>query len=258
MQKRRKLSAFIPVQDVEDIIGDCLESIQWVDEIFIVDAFSTDRTVEICSRYPNVKIVQHEYENSGAQRYWGMRQVAHEWVFIIDSDERCTPELRMEIQNILSQDEILYDGFNVPIRTLFFGKLLTHRTYLGSGGKRLVRREMYKNYVLKSIHAKLKIDRLTWIENYNAYLVHIPVRDFKTQWEKLVRYSTWYAQDMYDQGKRIHWYHFTVRPFFKFFQFYFVKRGFLDGIRGLILCILAGISIFMKYYKLWEMYHTEK
>lgn len=254
---KRKLSAFIPVQNVEDIIEDCLESIKWIDEIFIVDALSTDKTVEICSRYPNVRIVQHEYENSGAQRFWGMPQVAHEWVFIIDSDERCTPELRTEIENILSQDEIHFDGFNISIRTRFLGKLLTHQTYLGSGGKRLVRREMYKNYVLKNVHAKLKIPRLTWIENKNAYLIHVPIRNFQAQWEKLVRYSVWYAQDMFEQGKRVQWYHFTIRPFYKFFQFYVMKLGFLDGFRGLILCIIAGISIFMKYYKLWEMYHQE-
>ena len=253
MERKHKLSAFIPVQNVEGSIEDCLASITWVDEIFIVDGFSTDGTVDICRKYPKVKIVQHAYENSGTQRSWGMPQVAHEWVFIIDSDERCTLELRGEIEKILSQEDIPYDGFNVPIRTMFFGKLLRHRTYLGSGGKRLVRREMYKNYVLKRVHAKLKIPRLTWIDNKDAYLIHIPIRDFQTQWKKLIRYSTWYAEDMFDRGERVRWYHFTLRPFFKFFQFYVVKGGFRDGLRGLALCMIAGVSIFMKYYKLYEL-----
>ena len=258
MEHRRKLSAFIPVQNVEDIIEDCLESIKWVDEIFIVDAYSTDNTLNICRKYSNVKIVQHEYENSGAQRSWGMAQVAHEWVLIIDSDERCTVELRKEIERILMMDEIPFDGFNVYIRTQFFGKLLTHKTYLGWAGKRLVRRDMHQNYILKKVHSYMKIDKLAWIENKDAYLIHIPIRDFRIQWEKLIRYSRWHARDMYDSGKHVHWYHFTVRPFFKFFQFYFIRRGFMDGVRGLIMCAIAGISVFMKYYKLWELYHRDR
>jgi len=101
--RKNKISAFIPVQNVEDIIEDCLKSITWVDEIFIVDAFSNDRTVEFCRKFPNVKIVQHEYENSGAQRTWGMPNVSNEWVLIIDSDERCTPELKAEIEKKLKK-----------------------------------------------------------------------------------------------------------------------------------------------------------
>lgn len=254
MHRKHKLSAFIPVQNVEDIIEACLESIQWIDEIFIVDAFSTDKTLEICRKYPNVKIVQHEYENSGAQRVWGMPQVAHEWVLIIDSDERCTSELRKEIERILSMEEIPFDGYNVYIKTKFFGKLLYHDTYLGSGGKRLVRRALHKNYVLKRVHAKLKFDKMSRIHNKRAYLIHIPIRDFKANWEKMIRYAIWAAEDMYDQGKKVHWYHFSLRPFYKFFHYYIIRRGFLDGIRGLILCGLAGIWVFMKYYKLFEMY----
>lgn len=255
--RKHKVSAFIPVQNVEDIIEDCLKSITWVDEIFIVDSFSTDRTVEICKKFPKVKPVQHEYINSGEQRKWGMPQVAHEWVFIIDSDERCTPELRKEIEKILSMDDIPYDGYNVPIKTKFYGKLLYHDTFLGCGGKRLVRKKLHKNYVMKRVHAKLKIDRLTWIKNKKAYIIHIPIRDFKTQWQKMIRYATWAAEDMYETGKRVHWYHFSIRPLFKFLQFYIIRRGFIDGLRGLILCGLGGIAVFMKYYKLYEIRHNK-
>lgn len=253
MDKRRKLSAFVLVQNVEDIIEDCLESIRWVDEIFIVDAFSTDRTLEICRRYPNVRIVQHEYENSGAQRAWGMPQVAHEWVLIVDSDERCTPQLRQEVECILSLDEIPFDGYNVHIRTWFFGRLLRHSTYLGSGGKRLVRRELHKTYVLKRVHAKLKFDKLSLISNRKAYLVHVTIRDFGANWNKMIRYATWAAEDMWDEGKKVRWYHLSVRPLVKFLQYYTIRGGFLDGMRGLIVCVLGGIWVFMKYYKLFEM-----
>jgi len=249
--KRRKLSAFIPVQNVEDIIEECLESIKWVDEIFVVDAFSTDKTLEICHRYPNVKIVQHEYENSGAQRSWGMPQVSHDWIFIIDSDERCNEELREEIEKILEKEKIDVDGYWVSIKTKFLGKLQNHDRALGHSGMRLVRKKTYKNYVLKSVHSKLVVINAGRIKNKNAFLVHEPIYGFSSHFKKMVRYAEWSAQDMYENGIRAKCYHFVFRPLFKFIVHYFIKLGFLDGMRGLILCQITAIFVFMKYYKLY-------
>ena len=250
-RKRRKLSAFIPAQNVEDIIKECLESIKWVDEIFIVDAFSTDKTLEICHRYPNVKIVQHEYENSGAQRSWGMPQASHDWIFIIDSDERCNEELREEIEKILEKEKIDVDGYWVSIKTKFLGKLQNHDRALGHSGMRLVRKKTYKNYVLKSVHSKLVVINAGRIKNKNAFLVHEPIYGFSSHFKKIVRYAEWSAQDMYENGIRAKCYHFVFRPLFKFIVHYFIKLGFLDGMRGLILCQITAIFVFMKYYKLY-------
>jgi len=251
--RKHKISAFIPVQDVEEIIEDCLKSIGWVDEIFIVDAFSKDRTIEICRKFPKVKVVQHEYENSGAQRSWGMPQVANEWVLIIDSDERCTPELQSEIENILSMEEIPFDGYLVYLKTKFMGKIQHHDRYLGYQGMRLVRRESHKEYTLRSVHSTLDIKNQSRIRNKKAYIIHIPIRDFKKHWQKMIRYANWQAEDMFQKGKRANLLHFIFRPSYKFISHYFFKLGFLDGMRGLILCGIASISVFMKYYKLFEI-----
>ncbi len=258
MQRKHKISAFIPVQNVEDIIEKTLDTITWVDEIFIVDAFSTDKTVEICKRYPNVKIVRHEYENSGAQRYWGMPQVANEWVFIIDSDERCSPELKTEIEKILSQEKIEYDGFIVYVKTKFLGKLHNHEFNLGHYGMRLVRRETYKTYELLNVHSRLRIKNHSFIKNKKAYLEHEPIRDFKQHIYKMARYAEWSAKDMYNKGKRAKWYHFVFRPPYKFFHHYIILGGFLDGIGGLILSGIAGIGVFLKYYALFFMEKKDK
>lgn len=257
--RKHKISAFIPVQNVEEIIQSCLDSIQWVDEIFIVDSFSTDKTVEICKRDPKVKLVQHEYENSGAQRFWGMPQVKHEWVLIIDSDERCNPELQKEIESVLSMDEIPFDGYQVHIKTKFLGKVQNHDRYLGFRGMRLVRREHYVDYELNSVHSKLRIKNHSLIVNNKAFLIHEPIREFGSHINKMARYAQWAAKDMFDKGKRTNPVHLVFRPFYKFFNHYFFKLGFLDGIHGLILCSLAGMSIFLKYYALMHLqYNTSK
>ena len=182
-----------------------------------------------------------------------MPQVANEWVLIIDSDERCTPELQTEIEKILSMETITFDGYLVYLKTKFLGKIQHHDRYLGYQGMRLMRKESYKEYTLRSVHSTLDIKNQSRIQNKNAYIIHIPIRDFKKHWQKMIRYANWQAEDMFQKGKKVCWYHFSIRPLFKFLIHFFVKLGFLDGIRGLILCGLAGISVFMKYYKLFEL-----
>ena len=116
---------------------------------------------------------------------------------------------------------------------------------------RLVRKKTYKNYVLKSVHSKLVVVNAGRIKNKNAFLVHEPIRGFSSHFKKMVRYAEWSALDMYENGIRAKCYHFVFRPLFKFVVHYFIKLGFLDGMRGLILCQITAISVFMKYYKLY-------
>src|SRR6476646_1181409 len=89
------LSAIVPCFNEEGMIAACLESLNFADEIMVVDSFSTDRTLEVARRYTN-RILQHEYINSAAQKNWAIPQARHPWVLIVDSDERVTPELASE------------------------------------------------------------------------------------------------------------------------------------------------------------------
>jgi len=249
--RKHKISAFIPIQNVSDIIENTLNSIQWVDEIFIVDGYSTDNTVEICRRYLKVKIVQHEYENSGAQRMWGMPQVKNNWIFVIDSDEICTPGLQDSIEEILSSDSIKYDGYRIRIKTKLLGKVLNHDHYLGWSGMRLFKKEVIDNYKLKRVHSKMNIVPEGNVTGEGAYIIHEPIHDFAVAIKKMIRYAEWAAQDMFERGKRASLLHFIIRPLHKFFVLYIIRLGFLDGIRGLNLCMMASFSVFLKYYKLF-------
>ena len=251
--KRQKVSGFVPCQNSEAVIRECLESLRWCDEVLVVDSYSTDRTLDIVREFENTRILQHEYTNSVEQRIWGMPQVAYDWVFIIDSDERCSPKLREEIEQILGLDEITYDGYLIHIRTEYKGKLLKHDSYLGSGGKRLVRKEMWRNYKIKQVHSGMRIDNKTWIKNPQAYLVHVPILDLGKHWQKMIRYACWSADDMNSRGKKVYFYHFLFRPFFKFLQYYLIRGGIRDGMRGLLLCLLGGLAVFMKFARLWEL-----
>src|SRR5689334_9781329 len=94
------LSVIVPCYNEETMIGDCLASITFAQEILVVDSFSTDKTLEIARQFP-VRILQHEYVNSAAQKNWALEQVTNPWVLIVDSDERVTAELAQEIQGLV-------------------------------------------------------------------------------------------------------------------------------------------------------------
>src|SRR5947207_7106012 len=136
-----KLSVLVPVFNEEANLPACLESVRDIaDEIFVVDSFSTDRTIEI-AKSCGARVVQHEYINSAAQKNWAIPQCAHEWVFIIDADERMTPQLRDEIRSLLNQPQPSCDGYFVTRRNFFLGGEIRHGGWESNDVQRLFLRE---------------------------------------------------------------------------------------------------------------------
>ncbi len=100
--QRPKVSGVITSFNEEHNIADCIESLLWCDEIILVDSYSTDRTLEIAQQYDTVRSFQRSYFGAGAQKNWAMQHVRYNWIFLLDSDERCTPELRQEVTDLLA------------------------------------------------------------------------------------------------------------------------------------------------------------
>jgi glycosyltransferase involved in cell wall biosynthesis len=99
---RPAVSAIVTTFNEEQNIAGCIESLLWCDEILVVDSFSTDRTPEIARGYDKVRFSQRTYFGSASQKNWAMDQVKNEWILIYDADERCTPALQKEIEDLLA------------------------------------------------------------------------------------------------------------------------------------------------------------
>ena len=107
-----KLTVLIPTYNCQVHLRECLDSVKWADEIFIVDSFSTDNTLDLCREY-GARIIQHEYIQSAKQKNWAIPQCAHEWVLQIDTDEVLEPALREEIAAVLENPPAGVDGFRI-------------------------------------------------------------------------------------------------------------------------------------------------
>ena len=157
------LSVFIITQNNESHIRDCLESIKWVDEIVVVDSFSSDRTVEICREYTD-KIFQHKLEGFGFQRNLALGYTTSEWTLSLDVDERVTKELKEEIRETLKNNPDV-DGYFIPRRSHFLGQEIRHcGLYPDYRQVQLFRkdkmeyedRRVHEGYVLSGKTARLK------------------------------------------------------------------------------------------------------
>ncbi len=242
------LTVIVPVFNEEEDLEECLESVKWADDIFVVDSFSTDRTLEIAARYTD-HIVQHEYVNSAAQKNWAIPQCKTDWIMVLDADERVTPELRDRIRSILAEGT-RYDGFRIKRMTKFFGRLIRH---CGWHREYLVR--LWRNgkgrYADRSVHSDVIVDGE--VGRIDEHIIHDTYRDMADYLEKFDRYTTWAAQDLLRKGARPSFFNLSVRPLARFLRMYVLDRGFLEGRHGLVLCSLASFSVFMKYAKLWDM-----
>ncbi len=247
-----KLTVIVPTFNEEANLRDCLNSIKWADAILVVDSFSTDNTLSIAKEFTD-NILQHEYVNSATQKNWVIPQVKTEWIMVLDADERVTPELEKRIKNILASDPP-YNGFYIKRMTIFFGRMIQH---CGWHKDYLIR--LWRNgkgrYEELEVHADVIIDGR--IDTIHEYLLHDSYRSLDHYLEKFGRYTTWSANDLYKSGRKASWSNLCLRPLWRFFRMFIIRKGFLDGKHGFILCTLAAFSVFMKYAKLWVRQHRD-
>jgi len=250
---RQKISAIVPAYNEENNIEDCLKSLNWADELVVVDSFSGDKTISIAKKYTD-KIIQHEYSYSAAQKNWIIPQVSYEWIILVDADERVSPELRDEILKLLEKGPGK-SAYWIYRRNFFLGKEIKHCGWQKDKVIRFFTKEhRYKNV---RVHAEI----LTTKEQtgtLNGKFIHYSYKNFDDYLTKLQRYSKWGAEKSFAAGKRANAFNVLFVPLVMFFKRYFINLGFLDGRHGFILSLLAAVSVSVKYVKLWELQKIKK
>jgi glycosyltransferase involved in cell wall biosynthesis len=244
---RAKLTVLVPCRNEEEMLPGALESVRWADELYVVDSFSTDKSLEIARSF-GARVEQHEYVNSATQKNWAIPRATHEWVLVLDCDERVTPELAAEVQRVLEDPK--HDGYRIRRRSFFLGCEIRHCGWERDAVLRLFRRDRGR-YLDREVHADVAVEGggVGWLE---GRLLHYTVRSFDQYFEKFGRYTTWAAGDLERKGARANAFNLLLRPAARFLKMYVLRLGFLDGLHGLVLCALAAVSVFTKYAKLWE------
>jgi glycosyltransferase involved in cell wall biosynthesis len=252
-----KLSVLVPVFNEEQNLEACLESVREIaDEIFVVDSFSTDRTLDIARKF-GARIAQHEYINSAAQKNWAIPQCAHHWVFIIDADERMRADLRAEIKSLLERPGgPEFDGYFIVRRNFFLGGEIRHGGWETNDVQRFFRRDAGR-YAERDVHADVKIKgasgKLVKSGRLKSKLDHITCAPdgLNRYFQRFNRYTTQAAERYHREGRKPNFWSFFLHPGWEFFKMYILKRGFLDGIPGLAVCSFCAFTRFVRYMKLY-------
>ncbi len=252
-----RITALIPAFNSLKLMPALLDDLAWADQILVVDSFSTDGTVEYC-RQRGADVIQHEYINSAKQKNWAIPQCAHEWVWLIDTDERVPPELAAELQTLLRAgvpDDV--DAYRVARKTMFVGEWLKVMNLYPDYQTRLFHRDKGR-YEDKEVHADVIVPGK--IETLTGALIHNATPTLSKQINLLDRYSRYQADELYKRGVRYRWYNVTLRPIAVFFYLYLFQGGWRVGVRGLFIAFHTMAYTFFTHAKLWEkdVLDTEK
>ena len=245
---RPKVSGVITSFNEEHNIADCVESLDWCDEIIVVDSFSTDSTPEIAKRYDKVRFYQRTYFGAGAQKNWAMQHVSHDWIFLLDSDERCTAGLRREVESILAKGPA-GDAYMMNRDVYLLGKRIRFSGWQHDRVARLFRKgsAYYEN---RRVHSVLHTTGETPILQHSIEH-HMVDRSFDEYAFRLAKYGYWNAAQCWRDGDRTSALEVLFRPLWRFLRTYLLQLGILDGSRGVVFCLLQSFSTYMKFAILW-------
>ncbi|KAA1247839.1 glycosyltransferase family 2 protein [Aquimarina sp. RZ0] len=245
-----KLSGVIITYNEERKIEKCLASLEHiVDEIIVVDSFSTDKTEEICKKY-NATFIQQKFLGYKEQKNFAIHQASYDYIVSLDGDEALSTELRESLLRLKSNWN--YDGYYTNRYNNFCGQWIKYSDWYPDKKLRIFKKgkgewkginphDSYKLYNPKSC-GKLKGDILHWnYPNYSAYN------------RQIEKFSTISAHSYYKLGKKATLWKIVFNPSWAFFKAYILRLGFLDGLNGFVICIQTANLTFLKYTKLREI-----
>jgi len=243
------LSVAIITKDEEERLPDCLKSVAFADQILVVDSGSRDRTVEVAKSFDAVVMVE-KWRGFSGQKQYAVDQCHHDWVLILDADERVPEETAMVIKQEMADNNPMITAYSFRRKNYFHGKW---KKYCGWWPDRIVRlvnrgrggfdgRHVHESWV-----AEGKVKEL------DAHMEHISFRNYSELVAKMENYSNLAALEMFDKG--IHAGPFTPiqHGLWMFIRTFLIELGFLEGFDGFMISVMNAGGSFMKYAKLREM-----
>ena len=244
-----KLTAAIITFNEEKNIRRCLESVRWMDELIVVDSFSTDRTVELARQYTD-KVLQRAWPGHVLQKQFALEQATGDWIISLDADEELSAAAAAEMLSALADAPPEVNGYSFPRQSFYLGRWIRHGGWYPDRKVRLVRRG-HARWGGQDPHDKLVADGQT--RDLQGNIIHYVYSDIAHQLRTVDSFSGITARLWLEKGKPAGLAAMLCKPVFKFFGTYVWKLGMLDGMPGLIISVISAYYVFLKYAKLWEL-----
>lgn len=246
-----KISAVIIAGNEEANIADAIRSVDFADEVIVVDSESTDRTREIAESL-KARVIVRPWPGFSEQKQFGVDAAHHDWIFSLDADERVSPELRKEIEKIAASPDRA-DGYRIPRLSYYMGRAIRYSGWYPDWQLRFFdKRKGRWNGAI--IHESVRMDDDAKVEKLSGEIVHHTVEG-SLHHHRMIgeRYAPLAARQMFERGQRTSVLKIATAGWMAFFSSYILKAGFLDGLAGFCIARFAGHHAFLKHLRLWEL-----
>ncbi|UCC45483.1 MAG: glycosyltransferase family 2 protein [Candidatus Zixiibacteriota bacterium] len=243
-----RLSVVVIARNEEANIRRCLSSASFADELVLYDDRSTDRTQEIATDM-GARVFQSDWQGFGQAKREAVARATGEWILSLDADEEVTPQLAEEIRAVLANSSDVA-GYYIPRRTEFLGRWIKHCGWYPDRVLRLFRKDK-GNFSQAVVHEAVQLAGRTG--SLNGEILHYSYPSLDVYFRKMNRYTSLAAREGFEAGRRAKRYDLLVRPWAAFVKHYIFKRGFLDGIEGLLVSVFSACYVLAKYAKMRDL-----
>ena len=250
---RPRLSVLIVTQNQAHQIAECLESVAWADEIVVVDANSSDGTAEI-ARSRGARVIQHPWRGFAEQRKVALEHATGEWCLAVDSDERVTPELRLEIEEVLRHQGHGRAGFYIARKSFFLNRWIRHAGWYPGYQLRLFRRDL-ASVTERNVHEGFVVRGS--VGYLRSPMLHFTQPTLQVAYDRVNVYTSLEARDRLGR-KRVRPRDFVLHPLSAFLRKYVSQKGLLDGLHGFVLSAISALYNMLLYMKVWELQHKDE
>lgn len=247
------ISAYVIAYNEAEKVEAAISSVLWADEIILADSHSTDGTAEIAERL-GARVVQIDFQGFGKLRNEAISACRGDWIFSLDSDERCTPEARDAILDIV-RDPGSADIWRVPRRNWFMGRWIRHSGWYPNFRQPQLFRNGRMRYDELPVHEGWIPAEGAEVQVLPADIWQVPFRDLGELQHKANRYSTLGAEKVLAKDGGGSMFGAFLRGWLEFNKHFLVKLGFLDGWAGFVIAFGAAEGAFYKHAKAFETRH---
>ena len=244
-----KISVYIIAYNEAEKIHDCINSVLWADEIIVADSHSTDGTSEIAHEL-GATVVHIPFNGYGNLRNQAISYCNGDWIFSLDSDERCTIEVRDEIINLI--DNAPLDIYRVPRKNFFMGRWIKHSGWYPNFRQPQLFKRGKMAYTMEAVHEGYINHSNKKIGTIKNIIWQFPFKNTEEVINKANRYSTLGVQKLQEKGVNGSFFKAFLHGFWSFIKHYIFKLGFLDGGPGFVIAFGNFEGTFYRYIKLKE------
>ena len=234
------LTVIIPTYNEENYIDDCLKSIDFADQIIVIDSFSADKTIEIAKNF-NCEIIERKFDNFSNQKNFAIANAKNDWILFLDADERVTQKLKLEIIKTINNPK--HKAYKIRFPHFYMNRFLYHTE---NKVVRLVDNNNIKFHGL--VHEKLLHEGSVGL--LKNFMIHYTYKGLFNYIEKKDSYAWFQAKMSIEKNKKATYFQLIFKPIYRFFHTYIIRRGILDGVPGLAVASIDAYGVFSRYVKM--------